>query len=205
MRSCATRSTNLNGPEHTGLAPNLSPAASAALGDTIIPARSVSTASRGANGAARLMRTVDASTASTLDTTASSPRRFEPFMSLWRSRLYFTACASNFSPSWKVTPLRSLTISDLLSFDHSYEVASCGTTLSFSSRSNSLSHRPANTMRPTNVRAIDGSRTSGSSARPTRRVWAWVAKETATRADAKTIFIMNLPFGTLLEAAEVSH
>ena len=108
----------LNGPEHTGLAPNLSPAASAALGETIMPARSVSTASSGANGAARLMRTVCGSTASTLDTTASSPRRFEPFMFLWRSRLYLTAAASIFSPSWKVTPWRSLTSSDLLSADH---------------------------------------------------------------------------------------
>src|SRR5678815_4161585 len=90
MRSCAMRSTNLNGPEHTGLAPNLSPAASAALGDTIMPARSVSTVSSGANGAVRLMRTVEASTTSTLDTTESSPRRFEPAMLRWRSRLYLT-------------------------------------------------------------------------------------------------------------------
>src|SRR5258708_14432613 len=43
MRSCATRSTKRNGPEHTGFAPNLSPAASAAFGDTIMPARSLST------------------------------------------------------------------------------------------------------------------------------------------------------------------
>jgi hypothetical protein len=93
------RSTKRKGPEHTGLAPNFSPAASAALGDTIMPARSVSTASSGANGAARLMRTVEASTASTLDTTASSPRRLDPFMFLWRSRLYLTAAASSFSPS----------------------------------------------------------------------------------------------------------
>ena len=39
MRSCAMRSTKRNGPEHTGLAPNLSPAASAAFGDIIIPER----------------------------------------------------------------------------------------------------------------------------------------------------------------------
>ena len=51
MRSCATRSTNLNGPEHTGLVPKFSPAAFAALGDTIMPARSVSIASSGENGA----------------------------------------------------------------------------------------------------------------------------------------------------------
>ena len=59
MRSCATRSTNLNGPEQTGLAPNFSPAACAALGETIMPARSASCASSGENGADRLSRTVD--------------------------------------------------------------------------------------------------------------------------------------------------
>ena len=119
MRSCATRSTKLNGPEHTGLAPNLSPAACAALGETIMPARSVSTASSGANGAERLSRTVCASTTSTLVTGASSPRRFEPCMVLWRSMLNFTAAASSFSPSWKVTPWRSLMVSALWSADHS--------------------------------------------------------------------------------------
>ena len=53
MRSCGTRSTNLKGPAHTGCRPNLSPSASAALGDTIMPARSVSWASSGENGALR--------------------------------------------------------------------------------------------------------------------------------------------------------
>ena len=113
------RSPKRNGPEHTGLAPNFSPAASAAFGETIMPARSVSTASSGAKGAARLILTVALSGASTELTTASSPLRFEPGMFLCRSRLYFTAAASSFSPSWKVTPLRSLTVSALLSADHS--------------------------------------------------------------------------------------
>ena len=54
MRSCWTRSTNLYGPAHTGFRPNLSPVASAALGDTIMPARSVSWASSGEKGALRL-------------------------------------------------------------------------------------------------------------------------------------------------------
>ena len=40
-------------------------------------------------------------------------------MFLWRSMLNFTAAASSFSPSWKVTPLRSLMVSALLSADHS--------------------------------------------------------------------------------------
>ena len=84
---------------HTGLAPNLSPSACAALGDTIIPARSASCANSGANGADRLRRTVIGSTTSTDATGASSPRRLEPAMFLWRSMLNFTAAASNFSPS----------------------------------------------------------------------------------------------------------
>ena len=119
MRSCATRSTNLNGPEQTGLVPNLSPSACAAFGETIMPARSVSCASSGENGAERFRRTVIGSTTSTLATGASSPRRFEPAIVLCRSMLNFTAAASNFSPSWKVTPGRSFSVSALLSADHS--------------------------------------------------------------------------------------
>ena len=64
------RSTNLNGPVHTGLAPKFAPAACAAFGETIMPARSASTASNGENGAARFSRTVFASTTSTLVTGA---------------------------------------------------------------------------------------------------------------------------------------
>ena len=45
--------------------------------------------------------------------------------------LYFTAAASNFSPSWKITPVRSFNVSALLSADHSQAVASWGTMLSF--------------------------------------------------------------------------
>ncbi len=82
MRSCATRSTKRNGPEQTGLAPNFSPAASAAFGDTIMPARSVSTVSSGANGVARFNLTVSGSTTSTLATAASSLRRVDPVMFL---------------------------------------------------------------------------------------------------------------------------
>ncbi len=79
----------------------------------------MSTASRGAKGAVRLIFTVELSGVSMELTTASSPRRLEPCMFLWRSRLYFAAAASNFSPSWNVTPLRSLSVSALLSADHS--------------------------------------------------------------------------------------
>ena len=99
MRSCATRSTNLNGPEHTGLVPKFAPPACAAFGETIIPARSASTDSSGAKGAVRLSRTVAPSTTSTLATGRSSPLRLEPAMFLWRSRLNLTAAASIFSPS----------------------------------------------------------------------------------------------------------
>src|SRR5512135_683327 len=172
MRSWATRSTNWYGPAQTGLLPNLSPSAWATLGATIMPARSASWASSGANGAERLRRTVDGSMTSTLETGASSPRRLEPGIVLWRSMLYLTAAASIVSPSWNLTPLRSLIVSALPSADHWYPVASCGMMLSLSSMSNSLSHIAENTMRPTKVRASVGSRTSGSSASPMRRVWA---------------------------------
>ena len=56
---------------------------------------------------------------STLATGASSPRRFDPAIVLWRSMLYLTAAASSFSPSWNVTPGRILSVSALLSADHS--------------------------------------------------------------------------------------
>ena len=99
MRSCATRSENLNGPEHTGLAPKPAGLACAALGDTIMPARSANTVSSGENGALRLMRAVKSSITSTVVTGANSPRRLEPARFLWRSILNLTAAASNFSPS----------------------------------------------------------------------------------------------------------
>ena len=56
-------------------------------------------ASSGVNGALRFRRTVIGSTTSMLVTGPSSPRRLEPGMVLWRSRLYLTAAASSFSPS----------------------------------------------------------------------------------------------------------
>ena len=109
----------MNGPEQTGLVPNEAPAACAAFGETIIPARSASAASSGENGADKFSRTVAGSTTSTLVTGFNSPLRFEPAIVLWRSMLNLTAAASSFSPSWKVTPLRSLIVSALLSADHS--------------------------------------------------------------------------------------
>jgi len=137
-----------------------------------MPERSASCASSGAKGAARSRRTVYGSITSTPVTGVSSPRRFDPCIVLWRSMLNLTAAASSFSPSWNVTPWRIFIVRDFWSFDHSQEVASCGTIFRSLSMSTSLSHRLAKTMRPTKVRASVGSSTSGSSASPMRRVCA---------------------------------
>ena len=69
-----------------------------------MPARSVSWASSGENGALSVSLTVSGSTTSTLSTELISRLRNEPFMLRWRSRLYFAASASNGSPSWNFTP-----------------------------------------------------------------------------------------------------
>src|SRR5436190_639376 len=93
MRSCATRSTNLNGPAQTGCVLK-SPAACAAFGDTIMPARSVSCASSGANGADSTSLTVWSSMMSTAVTALISALRFEPGNFRWRSMLNLTGAAS---------------------------------------------------------------------------------------------------------------
>ena len=113
MRSCCTRSTNLKGPAQTGLRPNLSPASFAALGLRIMPARSASWAISGENGFLSSSRTVVASATSTLSTAASSGLRNEPCMVMCRSRLALTASASIASPSWNLTPGRSLMVTVL--------------------------------------------------------------------------------------------
>jgi len=126
MRSWATRSTNLYGPAHTGLLANAVPAALAALGETIMPARSASWASSGADGLDRLNRTVCGSTTSTpVISLISDLRRDSGRVSL-RSMLYFTASASNGSPSWNLTPWRKVKVIALLSSLHFHAVASCG-------------------------------------------------------------------------------
>ena len=67
MRSCATRSTNRYGPAQTGLAQNLSPAASAAFGETIMPAEITNRLNNGPeSGLRRFTRTVRSSMTSTL-------------------------------------------------------------------------------------------------------------------------------------------
>ena len=90
---------------------------------------------------------VSGSTTSTVSIELISGRRNEPFVVRWRSRLYLAAAASKASPSWNLTPGRSLMVTVLPSAEVSWLSASCGTMLSFSSMSNSLSQNEAKTMR----------------------------------------------------------
>ena len=94
------------------------PAASAALGETTMPARSVNCATNGDEGDLSTIRTVSGSTTSTRSITPISLRRKLPCMLRWRSSEYFTAAASRVSPSWNLTPGRSLT-TRLVGFAHS--------------------------------------------------------------------------------------
>src|SRR6478735_10467253 len=172
MRSRDLRSTNWYGPAQTGAAAN-SPAFSvAALGETIMPARSLRLASSGTNGSDRLNFTLSAASASTLATGASSALRLESGMDFMRSILNLTAAASNAVPSWNVTFWRSVKVIDLPSADHSHASASCGTILRSGEISTSLSHSAANTKRPEYVPLSAGSSASGSSWMPTRNVAA---------------------------------
>ena len=116
---------------------------------TIMPARSVSCAISGENGALSRSRIVSGSATSTLSICDSSALRNEPCMVMCRSSVNFAASASNGSPSWNFTPGRSLIVTVLPSSDVSCESASCGTMLRLPSMSNSLSHIAASTMRPT--------------------------------------------------------
>ncbi len=127
----------------------MSPASFAAFGDIIMPARSVSCAISGECGAFSKMRMVSGSTTSMRSITAISGLRNEPEKLRWRSSENFAASASSASPSWNFTPGRSLMVTVLPSAEVSWESASCGTTLSFSSMSNSLSQIDEKTMRPT--------------------------------------------------------
>ena len=139
MWSCATRSPNRNGPAQTGCSAKSAPSLAAALGETIMPDRSVSCATNGAEGCFSATRTVSGSTTSTWSTMLTSLRRKLPGRVRSRSRLYLTLAASIFSPSWNSTPGRRW-ISTVFGSGESYEVASIGTMFSFSSMSNSLSH-----------------------------------------------------------------
>ena len=148
MRSCGTRSTNRKGPAQTGCSPKSLPAASAALGETIMPDRSVSCARNGEEACFSTTFTVIGSTTSTWSMALSSDRRKLPCIVACRSSEYLTAAASIFSPSWNSTPGRSFITSSVGEL-HSYDSASCGTVSSFSLMSNSLSHIAVNTIRLT--------------------------------------------------------
>ena len=113
----------------TRRSPNLSPASLAACGATIMPARSVSCAISGAYGVLRTMRMVSGSTMSTWSIDATSALRVEPGMVRWRSSEYLAASASNGSPSWNLTPGRSLIVTVFPSADVSCDQRELGTTL----------------------------------------------------------------------------
>src|SRR6516165_4326141 len=172
MRSWATRSTNLYGPAQTGWAPKFSPAACAALGDTIVPAGPASWASNGAEGIDSTSLAVWSSITSTLVIALMSRLRVDPGIARARSILYLTAAASKGSPSWNLTPGRSLITSPLRPSVHAHSAASCGTISSSRPMSSSLSHSAVRTTPLTNVRLCAGSRVSGSSASPMRKVCA---------------------------------
>ena len=118
-------------------------------GASIMPARSDRVASNGASGCLRLIVTVIGSSTVTLSTAVSSLLRLESGSVIERSMFALTASASNFEPSWKVTPSRSLKVSFVWSSLYDQEVASCGVNSSFGVMSMSLSQSEVKTMRPT--------------------------------------------------------
>ncbi len=95
----------------------MSPASFAAFGETIMPARSVSWAISGEKGCLSTSLMVRGSTTSTWSTVASSGLRNDPGKVMWRSSENFAASASNGSPSWNLTPGRSLMVTSLPSSD----------------------------------------------------------------------------------------
>jgi hypothetical protein len=106
-----------------------------------------------------------------------------------RSRLNFTAAASNGSPSWKSTPGRSLKVIALPSAAVSQLVASIGTIEPSGAMSTSLSQIEVITTRPTKLQFLAPSRVSGSSCRPMRKVCAAAgvtSARTATQAASRT-------------------
>ena len=120
-----------------------------------MPARSVSCAISGENGALSSSRIVSGSATSTLSICDSSALRLEASIVMCRSSVNFTASASNGSPSWNFTFGRSLIVTVLPSCEVSCESASCGTMLRLPSMSNSLSHSDGEHDAP-DIRARDG-------------------------------------------------
>src|SRR3954451_8520921 len=122
-----TRSTKRYGPAHTGFKPNLSPAVSAAFGDTIIPAAMTNRPNSGPGiGMENVSLTVRSSMTSTLVIGANAATHVDPRRFLLRSIVYFTAAALNGSPSWNFTPGRSFSSNSLASSDQDHSVASFG-------------------------------------------------------------------------------
>ena len=161
-----------------------SPPFLAAAGETIMPARSLKTASIGTKGSLRSSRTWVLSRASTLVIEESSPLRLESFIVCMRSMLNFTASASKGVPSWKVTSSRRVRVRLLSSSAHFHSVASCGTIFRFLSMSTSLSHIAVKISRPVYVPLVAGSSASGSSWMPTFNVAAEAGTPSITAAEA---------------------
>src|SRR5579884_2295219 len=112
-------------PALTGALPRFaSPIFFTAVGERIIPARSLRFASSGANGFLRLNCTCVGSTACTV---ASSLARGDDELVNIRLILNTTASALNGVPSVKVTPVRSVKTSFVLSEEvYAHEVARSG-------------------------------------------------------------------------------
>src|SRR5438477_2536065 len=86
------------------------PPASTVFCDSIIPERSTRTDRNGADGVLRSTFRVDASTAVTVSTGASSPSRSDSFVFRYRSRFHFADAASKVVPSWYFTSVRRVKV-----------------------------------------------------------------------------------------------
>src|SRR5260221_1579085 len=102
------------------------PPASTVFCDSIIPERSTRTDRNGADGVLRSTFRVDASTAVTVSTGASSPSRSDSFVFRYRSRFHFADAASNVAPSWYFTSVRKVNVYVLPSGEIVHFVASHG-------------------------------------------------------------------------------
>ena len=134
---------NLNGPEQTGSRPKSAPASDVALGDIIMPERSANWASSVASGWARVILTVNSSTASAPVIEATSDLRRLSSRFWQRSMLATTASALKGVPSWKVDALAQSHGEFGAVIGHSQPVASCGMISSSGVMSTSLSQSEA--------------------------------------------------------------
>ena len=95
--------TKTHGPAPTGLRSNSAPAACAAFGDTIMPARSERIAGSAVSGLLSFTVTCNGPVTATDAMLDTSALMFDRWSERLRSRLNFTASASSGVPSWKVT------------------------------------------------------------------------------------------------------